>query len=73
VSYKKQELITLRGHLGVTPVPVFVFGGICVAHLFSFLCGVFYFSRLRSASKFRRVNLIMIHVHFFDNMTYGFQ
>jgi len=22
---------------------------------------------------FRRVNLIMIHVHFFDNMTYGYQ
>ena len=23
--------------------------------------------------KVRRVNLIMIHVHFFDNMTYGYQ
>jgi len=24
-------------------------------------------------AEFRRVNLIMIHVHCFDNMTYGYQ
>jgi hypothetical protein len=34
VSYQRQELLTLREHLGSPPV----FGGVCVAHLFSFLC-----------------------------------
>jgi hypothetical protein len=37
VSYKRQELLALRGHLGSPPV----FGGIRVAHLFSFLCYIF--------------------------------
>ena len=34
VSYKKQELITLRGHMGSPPV----FGGVRVAHLFLVFC-----------------------------------
>ena len=34
VSYKKQELLTLREHLSSPPV----FGGVRVAHLCSFLC-----------------------------------
>ena len=33
VSFKKQELLTLRKHLGSPPV----FGVFCVAHLFSFV------------------------------------
>jgi hypothetical protein len=37
VAYKKQELVILREHLGSPPV----FSGVCVAHLFSFLCCVF--------------------------------
>ena len=39
VSYKRQELLTLREHL-CSPS---VFGGVHVAHLFSFLCCVFLF------------------------------
>jgi len=38
-SYKKQKLLTLHNHLGSPPV----FGGVGVAHLFSFLCCVFCF------------------------------
>jgi len=34
VSYKKQELLTFREHMGSAPV----FGGVRVAHRFSFLC-----------------------------------
>jgi hypothetical protein len=34
MSYKKQELLSLREHLGSPPV----FGGAHVAHLVSFLC-----------------------------------
>ena len=34
VPYKRQELLTLREHMS-SPL---VFGGVCVAHLFSFLC-----------------------------------
>jgi hypothetical protein len=37
VFYKKKELLTLHEHLG-SPL---VFGGVCVAHLFSFLYCVF--------------------------------
>jgi len=36
VSYKKQKSLTLREHLDLPPV----FGGVRVAHLFSFLCCV---------------------------------
>jgi len=36
VSYTKQELLTLLKHLGWLPI----FGGVHVAHLFSFLCCV---------------------------------
>ena len=36
VSYKKQELLILREHLGSPPV----FGGVHVAHLLSCLCCV---------------------------------
>ena len=36
VSYKKQERLTLREHLGSPPV----FGGVSVPHLFSILCCV---------------------------------
>ena len=36
MSYQRQELLTLREHLGSPPV----FGGVCVAHLFSFLRSV---------------------------------
>jgi len=46
VSYKRQELLILREHLGLPPV----FGWVCVAHLFSFLCCVFVFCCLRSVS-----------------------
>ena len=35
-SYKRHELITLRENLGSSPV----FGGVCIAHLFSLLCCV---------------------------------
>ena len=34
VSYKMQELLALRGHLASLPG----FGGVRVAHLYSFLC-----------------------------------
>ena len=34
-SYKKQELLTLREHLGSHPRFI---SGVCVAHLFTFLC-----------------------------------
>jgi len=37
MSYKMQELLTIREYLGSSPV----FGGIRVAHLFSYLCCVF--------------------------------
>jgi hypothetical protein len=43
VSYKRQELLTLREHLSSPPV----FSAVRVAHLFSFLCCVFYFVCLR--------------------------
>jgi hypothetical protein len=36
VSYKMQELLTLRGRLASLPG----FGGVRVAHLYSFLCCV---------------------------------
>ena len=36
MSYKKQDLLTLRENM----VSIMVFGGVCVAHLFSFLCCV---------------------------------
>jgi hypothetical protein len=36
VSYKKHALLTLRAHVGLQPI----FGGVCDAHLFSFLCCV---------------------------------
>lgn len=39
VSYKQQELLALRGHLGSSPV----LGGVCVDHLFVFLCCVVLF------------------------------
>ena len=39
VSYKRQELPTLREHLGSLPI----FDGVRVAHLFSFLCCGFFF------------------------------
>ena len=39
VSYKKQELYTLREHLGSSAV----FGEVRVVHLFSILCRVVYF------------------------------
>ena len=38
VSYKKQELLTLRENLGSPPV----FGGVHVAHLLGFLCFVLF-------------------------------
>jgi len=38
MSYKIQDQLTLREHLGPPPV----FGGVCVAHLFSFLCCAFF-------------------------------
>ena len=41
VSYKKQELITLREHLGSPPV---FFGGVHVAHLFSIYVLTYYVS-----------------------------
>jgi hypothetical protein len=44
VSYKKQKSLTLREHLDLPPV----FGGVRVAHLFSFLCCVCRFVCLRS-------------------------
>ena len=37
--YKRQELLTPRGHWGSLPA----FGGICAAHLFRFLCCVLFF------------------------------
>ena len=40
VSYKKQELLTLQQPLESLPV----LGEVCVAHLFSFLCCVFFLS-----------------------------
>jgi len=40
VSYKRQKLLALRKHLG-SPSD---FGGVCVAHRFSFLCRVFVLS-----------------------------
>ena len=43
VSYKKQKSLTLREHLDLPPV----FGGVRVAHLFSFLCCVCRFVCLR--------------------------
>jgi len=46
VSYKMQELSTLREHLGSPPV----FDSVCVAHLFSFLCCVICFVYLRPVS-----------------------
>jgi len=46
VSYKRQELLALRGRLGSSPV----FGGVRVAHHFSFLCCVFCFVCLRPVS-----------------------
>ena len=36
MSYKRKELLTLLEQLGLHPV----FDGVCVAHLFSFLCYV---------------------------------
>jgi hypothetical protein len=36
MSYKKKELFTLHEHMGSPPV----FGGVRVAHYFSFLCCV---------------------------------
>jgi len=39
--YRRQELLTLRKHLG-SPLGV---GGVRIAHLFSFLCCGFYFLR----------------------------
>ena len=39
MSYKKQELLALREHLGLS----LVFGGTHVAHLISFLCCVICF------------------------------
>ena len=41
VSYKRQKLLTLREHLGSPSV----FGGVRVAHLFSFLCHVLFVLR----------------------------
>ena len=50
MSYKKQELLTLREHMGFLVRSVFLiflvfcvvfFGEVRVAHLFSFLCCVF--------------------------------
>jgi hypothetical protein len=35
-NYKRQELLIFRKHMGSPPV----FGGVCVAHLFSLLCCV---------------------------------
>ena len=40
VSYKKQELPTLRNYLEITPS---FFGGVCVAHHFCLLCCVVFF------------------------------
>ena len=41
-----QETLILRDHLGLSPA----FGGVRVAHLFSFDCCVFYFVCLRPVS-----------------------
>ena len=38
LSYKKRELLALLGHLSSPPF----FGGVCVAHLFSFMCCGFF-------------------------------
>ena len=46
MSYKRQERLTLRKHLGLSPV----FSGVYVANLFSFLCCVFSFVFLHSMS-----------------------
>ena len=46
MSDKKQELLTLREHMDSLPV----FDGIRVAHLFSFLCCVYFFVCLRPVS-----------------------
>jgi hypothetical protein len=46
VSYKKQELLTFREHLGSFPV----FGGVRVSHLCGFLCCIFCFVCLRPVS-----------------------
>ena len=40
MSYKKQELPTLRNYLEITPS---FFGGVCVAHHFCLLCCVVFF------------------------------
>jgi len=39
VSYKRQELLTIREHLGLPPV----FGGIRVGHLFMYNVFIFFF------------------------------
>ena len=46
MSYKKQELLALREHLGLS----LVFGGIHVVHLISFLCCVICFACRRPVS-----------------------
>ena len=54
VSYKKQELLTLREHLDSSKV----FGGIRVAHVFSFLCCIFDFVCLHSVSCVPNVAIV---------------
>ena len=46
VSNERQELLGLHGHLGSPPV----FGGVYVAHIFSFLYCVICFACLRPVS-----------------------
>jgi len=40
MSYKKQKLLALCEYIWVHPG---FFGGVCVAHLFSFICWFFFF------------------------------
>jgi hypothetical protein len=51
--FKRQELLTLREHLGSSPV----FGGVRVVHLSIFLCCGFYFVFLRPVSGIPNVEL----------------
>ena len=56
VSYKKQELLTLREYLSSPPV----FGGVRIGHLFSFLCVVLLHLYVSLRSEFRVVVSVMI-------------
>ena len=53
VSYKRQKLLSLRGRLGSPPG----FVGVCIDHLFSFLCRNFSFVRLRPVYPMLSVSL----------------